>query len=298
MSTVPKISIGMPARNSAETIGAAIESMLGQSLGDFELIVSDNASTDATRDVVEAYRKQDARIRYERQALNIGANPNYSYVARLAHGEFFKWSSSSDWCAPSFLERCLAELVAHDDTVLVMPRTRLFRNTLDSSEDYPLDIAILDNQPSARLKRLTSVLALNNAMNGLIRTSALRRTGLIEPYQGADIVFLGHLALLGKFRLVDERLFYRRMEVRTATKMKDAAGVRKHHYPRMGPAALFQGMKEQLGWIRVALSAPMGFGERMRSLSHVAKMGYWRRAAYVQDLRGAWRYIAHRGQPD
>lgn len=298
MSTVPKISIGMPACNSAETIGASIESLLGQSRGDFELIVSDNASTDATRDVVETYCRRDARISYERQSVNIGANPNYSHVARLARGEFFKWSSSSDWCAPSFLERCLTELVAHDDTVLVMPRTRLFRKNLDSCEDYPLDIEILDDQPSARLQRLTSVLALNNAMNGLIRTSALRRTGLIDPYQGADVVLLGHLALLGKFRLVNERLFYRRMEVTTATTLKDPAAVLKHHYPRMGRGTLFQGVKEQLGWVRAALSAPMSHGERMHTLIHVARMCYWRRATYVQDLRGAWQYIARRSQPD
>jgi len=298
VSTEPKISIGMPAYNSAKTIGASIESLLGQSLGDFELIVSDNASTDATCDVVEGYRQRDARIRYERQPSNIGANPNYSHVARLARGEFFKWSSSSDWCAPSFLERCLIELVAHDDTVLVASRTRLFRNNLESWEDYPSDIEILDDQPSARLRRLTSVLALNNALNGLIRTSALRRTRLIDPYEGGDVVLMGHLALLGKFRLLNERLFYRRMEATTATVLKDPAGVRKHHYPQMGPGTLFQGVKEQLGWVRAVLSAPMSSRERTRSLIHVARMCYWGRAAYMQDLRGAWRYIARRNQPD
>jgi glycosyltransferase involved in cell wall biosynthesis len=288
----------MPAYNSAATIAVSIESLLGQSLGDFELIVSDNASTDATRDVVEAYRQRDARIRFERQPINIGVNPNYSHVARLARGEFFKWAASSDWCAPSFLERCLAELVAHDDTVLVVPRTRLFRNHPDSSEDYPLDIEILDDQPSVRLQRLTSTLALNNAVNGLIRTSALRRTRLIDTHIGADVVLMGHLALLGKFRLLNERLFYRRMEVTTATALQDPGAVRKHHYPRGGPGALFQGGKQQLGWVRAALSAPMSLGERMRSLIHVAKICYWRLADYVQDLRGARQYIGRQKKPD
>jgi glycosyltransferase involved in cell wall biosynthesis len=297
MSAAPKISIGMPAYNSAATIGATIESLLVQSHGDFELIVSDNASTDSTRDVVEAYRRRDARIRYERQSFNIGINPNYSRVAQLARGEFFKWSSSSDWCAPTFLERCLAVIAAHDDTVLVAPRTRLFRDNPDSCEDYASDIEILDDRPSARLRRLTSTLTLNNAINGLIRTSALRRTRLMEAYLSADVVLLGHLALLGKFRLLNERLFYRRMEVATATALQDPAAVRRHHYPRMGPGTLFQGAKQQLGWTRVALSAPMSPGERLRSLVHVAKMCYWRRADYAQDLRGVWRYLARRSHP-
>jgi glycosyltransferase involved in cell wall biosynthesis len=294
MSAAPKISIGMPAYNAAATIGASIESLLGQSFPDFELIISDNASTDATRDLVDAYRQRDTRIRYERQPINIGANPNYSPVACLARGEFFKWSSSNDWCAPSFLERCLGELMAHDDTVLVVPRTRLFRNHPDCSEDYSSDIEILDSEPSARLRRLTSTLALNNAMNGLVRTSVLRRTRLIDPYRGADVVLMGHLALLGKFRLLNERLFYRRMEVATATSLQEPMAVQKHLYPRAGRGVLIQAVKLQLGWLRAVLSVPMSPSERMRSLIHVAKMCYWTRADYVQDLREVWQYFVRR----
>lgn len=288
---MPKISIGMPAYNSSATIGSAIESLLGQSFSDFELIVSDNASTDSTRGLVEDYASRDRRIRYVRQPVNVGVNPNYSHVARCARGEFFKWSSSSDWCAPRFLERCLQELQLHDDTVLAVPRTRLFRGSPTTSEDYPSDIEILDDQPSARLKRLNSTLALNNAMNGLIRMSALRRTRLLGTYMSADVVLMGHLALLGKFRLVNERLFYRRMEKATATALQDTATVLAQHYPQLSTRALFQGSKQQLGWVRAALSAPMPPAERLRSLKYVAKMCYWDRKAYLQDLRGLWYYF-------
>jgi glycosyltransferase involved in cell wall biosynthesis len=297
MSTIPKISVGMPAYNSSATIGNAIESLLEQSFADFELIVSDNASTDSTRDVVEGYGSRDSRIRYVRQPVNIGVNPNYSHVVRCARGEFFKWSSSSDWCAPRFLERCLKVLQAHDDTVLVVPRTRLFRGSPATSEDYPSDIELLDDLPSARLKHLNSHLALNNAMNGLIRMSALARTRLLGPYMSADVVLMGHLALLGKFRLVDERLFYRRMEKATATALQDAATVLAQHYPEAGAHTLFQGSKQQVQWVRAALTAPMPLGERLRCLAYVAKMCYWKREAYLQDLRGAWYYLARRILP-
>jgi len=291
MNATPRISVGMPAYNSAATIAGTIESLLAQSFADFELIVSDNASTDATRDIVEDFARRDARVRYLRQATNIGVNPNYTAVARSARGEVFKWTSSSDWCAPSFLERCLRELAAHGDTVLAAPRTRLFVDSLASAEDYPSDIEILDETPSARLDRLNSTLALNNAMNGLIRMSALRSTGFMDTYMGADVVMMGHLALLGKFRLVDERLFYRRMSESSATRLQDRAAVLAYHYPELGASTLFQTSKHQMGWLRAVMAAQMPFGERLRCLWYVARKLYWGRAGFLSDLRGAWRHL-------
>ncbi len=296
MTKPPLISIGMPVYNGAAYIRFTLEGLLAQSFGDFELIVSDNASTDATRDVIEDCMLRDARIRYERQPVNIGANPNFSHVMRRARGEFFKWSSSSDWCAPTFLERCLDELSAHDDAVLVAPRTRLFQGNPSRSEDYEFDIEVLDDAPSARFARLHSTLALNNALNGLIRTPALRRTRLMEPYRSADVVLMGHLALLGKFRLLSERLFYRRMEAATATVLQDPAAVRTFHYPQLNAGILLQASKRQLGRARAALSAPMPIGERLRALTYAAKLGYWERETLLEDVRDAWHYFT-RGTP-
>ena len=294
MNKPPLISIGIPAYNSAATIGSAIEGLLAQSCGDFELIVSDNASTDATRDVVENYVRRDARIRYERQPVNIGANGNYSHVVRRARGEFFKWCSSSDWCAPTFLQRCVEELAAHGDTVLVAPRTRLFQGSPSTAQDYAFDIEVLDDTPLERFTRLYSTLRLNNAMNGLIRTSALRRTRLVERYLHADVVLMGHLALLGKFRLVPERLFYRRMEAAFSTALQDRAGLLRHHYPQPSARTLFQGCKRLVGRARATLSAPMPLAEKLRSLVYVAKTCYWEGESILEDLRGAWQYFSGR----
>lgn len=291
MSRGPLISIGIPAYNSAAHIGATLESLLAQTLGDFEVVVSDNASSDATRETVEKYVRLDRRIRYERQLVNIGANPNYSYVVRRARGEFFKWSSSSDWCAPTFLECCMKDLSAHDDAVLAVPRTNLFRETPSSAEEYAGDLAILDDSPSARFARVYSTLALNNAINGLIRMSALRCTRLIDTYRGADIVLMGHLALLGKFRLLDQRLFYRRMEPATATALQDDAGMWKHHYPQRSAGALLQGCKRHAGWTWAAISSPTPPIEKLRSLTVVAKYMYWERRFLLSDLAGIWHYL-------
>jgi glycosyltransferase involved in cell wall biosynthesis len=291
VSKRPKISVGIPAYNSAAHIGLTIEGLLSQTYGDFELIVSDNASTDATRDIVGEYMRKDPRIRYERHSVNVGANPNYSYLVHRANGEFFKWSSSSDWCAPTFLESCLSELTANPDSVLAVPRTCLFQDSPKSAEAYDHDISLLDDSPSARLRALNETIRLNNAVNGLIRASALRSTRLVPRYIGADVVFMEHLALLGKFRLIDQRLFYRRMDRATATALQDDKGKLTHHYPKHSLGMLLQGSKKQIGRLRVALRAPLSLGERMRVIALVAKMIYWERAFLNEDARDIWQYV-------
>jgi glycosyltransferase involved in cell wall biosynthesis len=293
----PLISIGMPAYNSAAHIGVALESLLGQTFGDFELIVSDNASADETREAVEDYRRKDSRIRYERQPVNVGANRNYSLVAQRARGKLFKWTSSSDWCAPVFLERCLQLLRAHPDTVLAAPRTRLFERTPDNSRPYDGDIEVLDDTPSARFRTVMSTMALNNAFNGLIRMHALRRTRLVRAYRGSDVILMGHLALLGKFRLIDEGLYYRRMERSSSTALQDESDVWKHHYPQPTVHMLMQGTKRHLDAFRIVVSTPMPHAERLRALAIAARMCRWNRRFLTEDLSQAWRYVSRRSLP-
>lgn len=281
----------MPVFNGEATIEGALESLLAQTFGDFELVVSDNASTDGTEALVRAAAAQDSRIRYIRQPTNIGANGNYSFVARTARSEFLKWSSSSDWCAPTFVERCVAALDSRPDAVLAAPRTRLFAGDRADGRDYPHDLEILDETPSARFVRLYRTIQLNNAFNGVIRLSALRQTRLVAPYHEADMVLMGHLALLGKYLLVPEPLFYRRMEPGFSTALQGAEAVRRHHYPTPTARSLFQVWKRHTGWFRAALSAPMPFGDRARVLDHLAHHLVWDRRALADDLGGAWRYL-------
>lgn len=297
MSKSPLISIGMPAYNAEAYIGLALEGLLTQTCGDFELIVSDNASTDGTRDVVESYRARDRRIRYERQPSNIGANLNYSRVAQLAEGEYFKWASSSDWCAPTFLDRCLLALRESPDAVLAVPRTRLFEGAPAVSREYEGDIDVIDETPSARFRTVMTTMALNNAINGLIRMPALRHSPLIRPYRGSDGVLMAHLALLGKFLLLDEALYFRRMEAATSTVLQDSAAVWRHHYPQPSARMLMQGSKRHLGYLRSVLSAPMSVAERIRTLALLARVFNWDRRALAEDLRGVWHYLSHRSLP-
>lgn len=103
-NTEPKISIGLPVYNGAETIDKAINSVLGQTFKDFELIISDNASVDETARICREFSLKDSRIKYIRQQNNIGADQNYEFVMKEARGKYFKWIADDDWISPDFLE--------------------------------------------------------------------------------------------------------------------------------------------------------------------------------------------------
>jgi hypothetical protein len=162
---------------------------------------------------------------------------------------------------------------------------------------YESDIRVIDETPSARLRTVMTTMALNNAINGLIRMSALRQTRLIEPYRGSDLVLMAHLALLGKFRLIDDMLYFRRMESSTATALQDPSAVWKHHYPQPSARMLLQGSKRHLGQLRAALSAPMSMSERTRTLVFLARVLNWDRGMLADDLRGVWHYVSRRTLP-
>src|SRR5438270_1690210 len=102
-----KVAIGMPVWNGEAFLSEAIESILAQTYGDFELVISDNASTDATAEICRSYAQRDARIRYIRQEKNIGANSNYNGVFRRSSGEYFKWAAHDDVLAPEFIYECV-----------------------------------------------------------------------------------------------------------------------------------------------------------------------------------------------
>ncbi len=106
----PKVSVGMPVYNGAETLPAALDSLLAQTYTDFEVLINDNASTDATEAICRAYAARDSRIRYERNSANLGAAGNFNRVFERARGAYFKWFACDDLLAPDYLAECVAAL--------------------------------------------------------------------------------------------------------------------------------------------------------------------------------------------
>ena len=129
----PKISIGMPIYNAEQFLSEAIESILSQSFSDFELIISDNASTDNTRDICISYANKDNRIRYLCQIKNIGAWSNFQYVLAQSKADYFMWAAHDDVKSSDYLELNYTFLSQNSDYVASTCPNRYSANHKDVS---------------------------------------------------------------------------------------------------------------------------------------------------------------------
>ena len=208
--TAPRLSIGMPVYNGARFLERSISSVLEQYFADFELIISDNGSDDATPEICRAFAAGDPRIRYHRSDVNRGAAWNFQRVLELATGEYFKWAAHDDWYAKDFLSRCIAVLDADPDAVLCCSPMVVLD---DEEREVRVHRDELDGATSSSVRRrfhamLWSVQDPTNLAFGVYRTAALKPVGyrnIPEP----DRTLLGELVLRGGFRQLDEPLYFR-----------------------------------------------------------------------------------------
>lgn len=214
----PFVSIGFPVRNGESTLVAALESLLSQDFGDFELIISDNASTDGTAAICREYARRDPRIAYSRNPENIGVNPNHDRVFRLSRGRYFAWTAADVVHLPGMLSRCVAEVrAAVGKVVLAYPQCELVDERGLPAAPIPQSIASADRRPHRRVRQVVGSIGYVTQHYGLIESAALRLTRLNGSYPSSDHVLTAELAALGEIREIPEVLLRRRIDVRAGT---------------------------------------------------------------------------------
>lgn len=209
---VPLVSIGLPVYNGERFIARALDALLGQTLADLEVLISDNASTDGTREICEAYAGRDARVRYVRRDVNAGVEANFTRVLDLAAGEYFMWAGCDDWWAPGFAARLVAALRDRPDAVVAMSGVERVDET-----GRQLDVVRYSGRRDpSRLTRRQLAFELAGGrpyhlfVYGLYRTPFVKQafTGF-APVVAADRLFMVRVALCGGFAYVDDVLHRR-----------------------------------------------------------------------------------------
>jgi len=281
----PLVTIGVPVYNGARFLSQALDSLLGQSTSHLELLISDNASTDDTEAICRAYAAKDARVRYFRQPINVGAPQNWTFVAKQARGKYFKWASGNDFCAPDMVEKCVAVMEADPGVVLCYGKTCLIDEETGRRDEYARDIPVMEDLPHERFRTVYRTLSLNNAQCGLIRADALRRTRYDRPYPGGDVVLMAELALQGRFVLLPDVLLYRRMGRRTFSSLLTAAEMQAFIDPTAKHGVGFSCLRRHLGYLGTALRASISLPEKLRTLALVFRHAIWDREKLWVELR-------------
>jgi len=209
-SSNPRVSIGLPVFNGEAFLADAIEAILAQSWRDLELIICDNGSFDRTAEIAQNYARRDSRVRYCRNVENLGAAANHNLCVELARGEYFKWAAHDDLIAAEFIERCVAALDARPDAVLCQSMVQMIDDAGRCLGTYDPGRLGTDAPRASTRFGIRIRQTWCKEVFGLIRSSALARTGLIRGFPDADRVLLAELALLGPFVTVAEPLFLNR----------------------------------------------------------------------------------------
>jgi glycosyltransferase involved in cell wall biosynthesis len=175
---MPAVSIGLPVYNGAATVARAIIALLGQTFSDFELIISDNSSTDATAEICPDFARRDERIRYVRQRRNLGRAPNFAFVLAEARAPLFMWAAADDHWRPDFVAANVEMLRTHPRAVASVSRVAM--SGVGDAGTQPLTGAFVH-----KVRQLIRENAGNSRFYGLFRTGVICRA--LEEGSGSFI---------------------------------------------------------------------------------------------------------------
>jgi len=287
-TNAPLVSIGLPVYNGENFVAEAIQCVLSQTFRDWELVISDNASTDRTVEICREFAVSDDRIRVHQFQQNMGFAPNFNQTFRLSRGRYFKWITHDDLFGAEFLESCVQELERDNRTVLVFPKLIYVDSDRQLLRRQEGDLSIVGPTPESRVSQLmrfeSESIDVFWSQYGLIRRSVLEKTHLMDAYNGSDQTLLLDIALNGDMKQIGKELFFRREHAAASTlrpnwtfkqraKFVDASDTRMVVFPycRM--------LKEHLACV---WNAPISTWSRMQCI-----------AAVLKRFSRQWKNFAH-----
>lgn len=223
-----KISVIMPVYNAGKYLAPAIESVLGQTFGDLELILIDDGSTDGSSVVCDRFSSADSRVKVVHKA-NAGVAAARNDGLDAATGDYLMFCDSDDEYVPSFCERMLAEIVRTGVDVVVCGADFIYEGgyagageRADDGYYNPRQTGVAELHPYGRLDRINVLL-----WNKIFRMDVVRRHGIRFPesHEHDDDAFWFQYALVAQSAsLIRDRLYRYRLR---AGSIMDLCVVRK-----------------------------------------------------------------------
>ena len=290
--TAPRVSIGLPVYNGDAFLEQSIDSLLGQTYTDIELIIADNASTDRTEAICRERAARDSRVRYQRHSENMGPVYNFNCVVAMARGEYFKWAAHDDMHDATHVARCVEILDAHPEVVLVHSRTQdvdADGNVL-ARKNFGLDVNVAS--APERFRELVRQDYTIEALFGLLRIDVLRRTRLLSNYADCDRVLLAEVGLAGRIQEIPEYLFiHRQHDNRSVARYRSRQTRSAWFDPSKEGKPVFPYTREFLGFLTAIGRSTLSLGEKVQCQAHMLKWAVHNAANLTEDLTFALRHV-------
>jgi glycosyltransferase involved in cell wall biosynthesis len=199
------VSIGMPVFNASNYIRGALDSLLAQSHDDFDILISDNASSDSTGDICKEYAARDSRIRYVRQEENIGALENFRFVLQESCGRYFMWAAHDDRWKPNYIESLVNILESDPDCGLSF--SNYIEMNLDTGSERFHKVRA-SNRSSSALNYMTRCVDMcPSLIYGLFRRAEISPKALDSSFDFSDVNFVLDLAIRRRIIILNDYLY-------------------------------------------------------------------------------------------
>jgi glycosyltransferase involved in cell wall biosynthesis len=276
----------MPVYNGERYVRSAVESVLSQSFGDFELIISDNASTDGTREICEGLAQEDGRIRYHRNPENLGAARNYNATFEKARAPFFRWANADDLSGSELHERCLRALDQRPDAVLAYGRTVIIDEEGNRTSEYDDNLDLQQESPYERFVEFFERVGLTNVIYGLMRAEPMQRGPLMGSGRmpAGDLLFMAHLVLQGKFVALPGEMFFRRMHGSSSSRDRGDDAVQQDFWSAGRHVWVKPQWKTHKALLGYGAKARVPVTEKTRLIMYVLRRMYWHRREIGREL--------------
>lgn len=285
------ITIGLPVYNGQKFLQAAIDSHLSQSYGDFELVISDNGSTDATEEICRRYAAQDDRISYLRSPVNRGILWNHRRVLE-GLGEatpYFRWAGADDVLEPGLLAAMVDVLRSRPEVEAVMPATKNIDEAGAIIRSMERTLNLESAVPYERARQILLANYQHVIAYGLLRAPSLRRMRTGPDYIGWDPVFIWELALRGRIFQLEQLALLRRFHPGSISRVKTAGEMRKWVEPDARAGMNFPHWTWAYERARALLATSLPSREKLRISLLLLRATSWQRKDLARDVIQAVR---------
>jgi glycosyltransferase involved in cell wall biosynthesis len=287
----PRVSIGLPLYNAERFLENALKTILAQTYTDFELVISDNASTDRTQEICLRYAAADPRIKYFRNEKNVGVSRNFNRVFELSSGEYFKWCAHDDYPAPTYVEKCVEVLDSRPDVVLCYTKSIAIDENELELRYYVYKLRADSDKPHERFYDLIMYEHPMTMLFGLIRADTMRRTSLMEHYPSSDRVLMARFGMMGKIYRMPEYLHYIREYSGTSVKKYgDNYHLMAMYNPHKAGKITFPSWAMFFGYFKAVYLYPMSLEDRVQSTRTLWKWSMRRRDKFIRDISRAIKH--------